>query len=308
MAGDFARAQAAKAAGNAHYAQGRHDAAREAYAGALALLARATEGDAARALRAACLCNRAAAALALQAWADAAADCAACLDELRACAAPTDELRVLRRKALFRRARASEALDEPDAAADGYAASVLRCERGSEQGGEALGALHRVLTAAGGAPAPSDEEVLGRSVDALLALAAGAVPEDEADADAEGGGAGGEGGGERAAPAAAPALPPEHKRLVYAALLSVLRERTHKRTPAFKAFLRRDGARLVHTCVHSMEGDWMADAKRGTLRDADALARLPGVRAAMAALELNAVGLHTSDEASAGAHGPGCTH
>jgi hypothetical protein len=44
-----------------------------------------------------------------------------------------------------------------------------------------------------------------------------------------------------------------------------------------RAFIDSDGARIAHLHLHSMEGDWMADAKRGTIRAIDALARLPTI-------------------------------
>ena len=43
-----------------------------------------------------------------------------------------------------------------------------------------------------------------------------------------------------------------------------------------RAFVDAEGPQVLHTLESSMQGDWMADAKSGTLRNISLIARLPG--------------------------------
>jgi hypothetical protein len=318
---------AAKERGNKHFQKGQHADAIVAYTTALTALPLADAASAEESgLRAACLANRAAARLQLAtaggaSAADAAAelaraareDCSASLALLERTDGAAGRLAPLARKALFRRALAHERLGCADERMIDLSRLVVDSAGAGEHPlAEAMSALHGLLTSE---RLPADG-ALAAGVEALLAVLSRGLADGGADGD-----------GASSTPAKAPApvvlqapqagaaaaleaganlVRPEHKWQAYTALLAVLTARAGARGAPMRAFISCGGARVAHTHLHSMEGDWMADAKRGTIRAIDALVRLPTVAAAMRALELSQHGLHAPP--ADGLHGAACTH
>lgn len=316
-------ALATKARGNGHFRAGRHAEAAREFSAAIAKLerARAEPGGEAALVLATCTLNRAAAELQqLAGDADprgAAAlaqrardDCSASLAILGALGPPQS---ALCRKALFRRALAHDKLGAGDAALADLASVVgAQARAGERPSEEAMGFLCRLLAT----PTAHADDALAGGVEALLSVLACGL-ENVAEAGAAVAGAPASPGDLAPAPAVAIAtsaagepafVTPEHKWQAYTSLLAVLTERSGGRSAPMRAFLACGGPRLAHLHLHSMEGDWMADAKRGTLRVIDALLRLPTVHAAGTALELSPNGLHAPTAEGVGLHGPGCHH
>jgi len=170
-----------------------------------------------------------------------------------------------------------------------------------------MSALHRIL---GAGPLPADA-ALGRVVEVLVAVLSRGLngPEVEHAGGALPGAAGAPAPATGATATATPGanlVSSEHKLQAYSLLTVILTARNGARSAPMRAFIASKGPGVAHTHLHSMEGDWMADAKRGTLRLVDALVRMPTVRAAVAALDLSPHGLHAAT--SEGVHGAGCTH
>lgn len=316
-----------------HFRAGGHAEAAREYSDAIAQLNLA-DGVASveqLALLATCLANRAAARLQLadggsdagSADAEAARDdCSASLAALAR--AELGAPHALWRKVLFRRALARERLGALDGATTDLACIIrAQARAGEPPADEAMDAVCRLLAQ----PALLADGALADAVEALLAVLSRGLELDGlgdapgARAVATGGGAG-EPPHASAAAAAAPspqlaspqlASPQlasvEHKWQAYTSLLAVLSARGGGRGAPMRAFVEGGGPRIAHRHLHSMEGvDWMADAKRGTVRAIDALMRLPTVRTAAAALELNPHGLHAPLAGGTSAHGPGCSH
>lgn len=71
----------------------------------------------------------------------------------------------------------------------------------------------------------------------------------------------------------------EARRTGVLALLELLRAADSApaaQRPVVRAFVDAEGPQVLHSLESSMQGDWMADAKAGTLQNISAIARLPG--------------------------------
>jgi hypothetical protein len=304
-------ARSAKERGNKRFTAKQYGEAVREYSAALeALDNRAAGGDPVDEafLRGTVLANRAAAWLLADdaAGADAATaardDCTAALVALERAGTGAQGAAPTFRKALFRRALAHEQLGAPAPAVDDLVRVVgAQAAAGEHPSDDAMGALHRILSAG---PLPADE-ALGRVVEVLVAVLGRGL--DVGGLEAEHAAPAPSAGATVAAPGAN-LVSPEHKQVGYTLVLAILTARDGARSAPMRAFVASQGPRVAHTHLHSMEGDWMADAKRGTLRAVDALVRMPTIRAAVAALDLSAHGLHAPPPDAAGAHGVGCTH
>lgn len=308
----------AKEHGNAHFRAGRHIEAAREFSAAIASLTPSSElSDEATTLLATCLLNRAAAQLQLFDLADAGSAVAhaqgACDDCSSALTMLGSPLVALRRKALFRRALAHANLGaSDDAVADLCAVIGEQARAGERPSDEAMTSLSRLLAA----PILPGDAALASAVEVLLAVLARGL--DEGGTEGAGGAAVPTIGGTVGVPPAltdaqraaigANLVSSEHKWQAYTSLLGIFTEREGGRSLPMRTFLACGGPRLAHLHLHSMEGDWMVDAKRGTLRIIDKLLRLPTVQAAVAALELNPHGLHVPPANGAATHGAGCTH
>lgn len=260
--------------GNSLFRKGDLEGAKELYTKALEALG-PLGGDARDSLRLICLANRAEVHLRLGQNKHAEEDCTIALADGKPDAS-------LLRKLLFRRAKSRENSLDLNGAVGDYSA-LTRAEKSLDDPvGKGLAALHRLV--GGEQQSPASADALADVMETLLDWLDNCAAVRE--------------GREQAV---------EGKYQAVCTMDRIL-ERSAGRSKAFRAFLDSKGPLIVHRLLHSMEGEWILDAKRGTLRIVDSISRRPQVAAAILALDLNPNGLHHADKERVGRHGPGCTH
>uniref|UniRef100_A0A7S0Q803 Uncharacterized protein n=1 Tax=Coccolithus braarudii TaxID=221442 RepID=A0A7S0Q803_9EUKA len=80
-----------------------------------------------------------------------------------------------------------------------------------------------------------------------------------------------------------------------------------ERRPVMNAFVDGEGPRLLHEIESSMTGDWVTDAKNGTLRNVSALSQLPGP-VGIAVSRYRGMAQRRVEGAALHLHGGQCTH
>jgi len=103
----------------------------------------------------------------------------------------------------------------------------------------------------------------------------------------------------------------EMRRAGVEALLDVLREAdgapAQLLRPVINAFVDGEGPRLLYEIESSMTGDWMTDAKNGTLRAVSAVSQLPGP-VGLAVSRYRGMAQARVEEAALHLHSGPCTH